>query len=206
MLPPIPGRKRWAVKRNTVFSSSRRALWPRLESYTPAWPLPKLFRMTSGGKLTEGIFKGETINTPSMLCVEDVIVCLKWAQSVGGVAGMVKRSSANAAVLEAWMSKSAWAAPLAVAPATRSTTSVCLKIVDPWFTALGKEQQAEVAKKMASTLEKQGVAFDIASYRTAPPGLRIWCGATVETADLAALCPWLDWAYEQAKEALNKTT
>ncbi len=176
----------------------------RLESYTPAWALPKLFRMTSGGKLTEGIFKGETINTPSMLCVEDVIVSLKWADSLGGVKGLIARSQANAAALDKWVQATPWIDYLAVDPKTRSNTSICLKITDPWFASLGKEQQAEVAKKLAGVLEKEGVAYDIASYRTAPLGLRIWCGATVEASDVAALGPWLDWAYEGAKQAQAK--
>jgi len=176
----------------------------RLESYTPAWPLPKLFRMTSGGKLTEGIFKGETINTPSMLCVEDVIYSLKWADTLGGVKGLIARSLANATALDKWVQATDWVDYLAVDAKTRSNTSICLKIVDPWFTALPKDQQAEVAKKLASALEKEGVAYDIASYRTAPAGLRIWCGATVEANDVAALGPWLDWAYAQAKGAIAK--
>ena len=178
----------------------------RLESYTPAWPLPKLFRMTSGGKLTEGIFKGETINTPSMLCVEDAIVSLKWAETLGGLNGLIQRSQANATALDQWVRATDWVDYLAIDPATRSSTSVCLRIVDPWFASLTKEQQAEIAKKLAGSLEKEGVAYDIASYRTAPPGLRIWCGATVEASDIAALGPWLDWAYAQAKGAVAKAT
>lgn len=176
----------------------------RLESYTPAWPVPKLFRMTSGGKLTEGIFKGETINTPSMLCVEDVIVSLKWADALGGAKALIARSTANAAAIGKWVEKTDWVDYLAADPKTRSNTSVCLKIVDPWFTSLAKDQQAEIAKKLASVLEKEGVAYDIAAYRTAPAGLRIWCGATVEASDLEALAPWLDWAYAQAKQAQAK--
>lgn len=176
----------------------------RLESYTPAWPVPKLFRMTSGGKLTEGIFKGETINTPSMLCVEDVIVSLKWADALGGAKALIARSTANAAAIGKWVEKTDWVDYLAADPKTRSNTSVCLKIVDPWFTSLAKDQQAEIAKKLASVLEKEGVAYDIAAYRTAPAGLRIWCGATVEASDLEALTPWLDWAYAQAKQAQAK--
>jgi phosphoserine aminotransferase len=176
----------------------------RLESYTPPWPLPKLFRMTSKGKITEGLFKGETINTPSMLCVEDVLFSLKWAESLGGAAALIKRSEANAAALDKWVQSAGWVDYLPVRADIRSTTSVCLKIVDPWFTALGADAQAEAAKKIASILEKEGVAFDIASYRTAPPGLRIWCGATVEASDIAALGPWLDWAYGEVKQSLAK--
>jgi len=176
----------------------------RLESYTPAWPLPKLFRMTSKGKLTEGLFKGETINTPSMLCVEDVLYSLKWAESIGGAAALVARSQANAAALDTWVQTTDWIDYLPVRADIRSTTSVCLKIVDPWFTALPDEQQAEAAKKLASLVEKEGAGFDIANYRTAPSGLRIWCGSTVEAADLSALTPWLDWAYAEVKQSLAK--
>jgi len=176
----------------------------RLESYTPAWPLPKLFRMTSKGKLTEGLFKGETINTPSMLCVEDVLYSLKWAESIGGAAALVARSQANAAALDTWVQATDWIDYLPVRADIRSTTSVCLKIVDPWFTALPDEQQAEAAKKLASLVEKEGAGFDIANYRTAPSGLRIWCGSTVEAADLSALTPWLDWAYAEVKQSLAK--
>ena len=176
----------------------------RLESYTPTWPLPKLFRMTSKGKLTEGLFKGETINTPSMLCVEDVLYSLKWAESIGGAAALVARSQANAAALDTWVQATDWIDYLPVRADIRSTTSVCLKIVDPWFTALPDEQQAEAAKKLASLVEKEGAGFDIANYRTAPSGLRIWCGSTVEAADLSALTPWLDWAYAEVKQSLAK--
>lgn len=160
----------------------------RLESYVPAWPMPKIFRLTSGGKLIEGIFEGETINTPSMLCVEDYVVALEWAQSVGGLAGLRARADANAAVIDRWIGKTSYAHHLAKVPATRSNTSVC-------FTLDGTE---DVPKKMTKLLEKEGVAFDIGGYRDAPPGLRIWCGATVETADLEKLMPWLDWAFERA--------
>ncbi|HUO91656.1 MAG TPA: phosphoserine transaminase [Rhizomicrobium sp.] len=171
----------------------------RLESYTPPWPLPKIFRMTKGGKLVEGIFEGETINTPSMLAVEDYLDTLGWAEEVGGLDGLVARADANLAVLMAWVRRSEWAAFLADDPHVRSNTSVCLKIVDPWFAKLPADAQADAAKKLASTLEKEGVAFDIGAYRSAPPGLRIWCGATVETSDLEALTPWLDWAWETIK-------
>ena len=172
----------------------------RLESYQPAWPIPKLFRLTQKGKLIEGIFKGDTINTPSMLCVEDALDGLLWAESIGGLPGLIRRSEANLATIARWVEQSSWAAFLAEKPETRSCTSICLKIVDDWFTGLSPEKQAESAKKLAKLLEKQEVAFDIASYRAAPPGIRIWGGATVETADIEALLPWLDWAYATVKQ------
>lgn len=167
----------------------------RLESHKPAWPMPKIFRMTKDGKLNEGIFRGETINTPSMLCVEDAIDGLRWAESVGGLKGLVARSEANLAAIADWVAGSDWAAFLAEDAATRSCTSICLKIVAPWFTALDAEGQAAAAKKLSAILEKEGVALDAANYRDAPPGLRIWGGATVETSDIQALLPWLDWAF-----------
>jgi phosphoserine aminotransferase len=173
----------------------------RLESYKPGWPLPKIFRLTSGGKLIEGIFKGETINTPSMLCVEDYIDALKWAKGIGGLDALVARADANAAVIDGFVRKSGWLGHLAVEPASRSNTSVCLSIVDPAVTALSADAQADFAKGMVSALEKAGVAYDIGHYRDAPPGLRIWCGATVEASDLEALVPWLDWAFAQQKAA-----
>lgn len=176
----------------------------RLESYQPAWPLPKLFRLTQKGKLIEGIFKGDTINTPSMLCVEDALDGLIWAESIGGLPELIRRSEANLKAIANWVDQSSWADFLAEKPETRSCTSICLKIVDSWFTGLSPEQQAEGAKKLAKLLEKQQVAFDIASYRTAPPGIRIWGGATVETSDIEALLPWLDWAYATVKAELNK--
>ena len=172
----------------------------RLESYSPAWPMPKLFRLTKGGKLDEAVFKGDTINTPSMLCVEDAIDGLKWAESVGGVDGLVKRSEANLSTVARWADQTPWVDFLADVPKTRSCTSICLKIVDPWFTALSEDAQAEAAKKLASLLEGEKVALDIGAYRSAPPGLRIWGGATVENTDIAALLPWLDWAYAQVKQ------
>jgi len=172
----------------------------RLESYTPHWPMPKIFRMTKGGKLVEGIFEGETINTPSMVAVEDYLDALTWAESVGGLKGLIKRSNDNLAVLDAWTKKSGWAGFLAKDQAARSNTSVCIKITDPWFQSLGDDAKADAAKKIASVLEKEGVALDIAGYRSAPPGLRIWCGATVDTADLEALTPWLDWAWALVKQ------
>lgn len=175
----------------------------RLESYTPSWPMPKIFRMTKGGKLIEGIFKGETINTPSMLCVEDYIDALEWSKSIGGLDGLVGRAEANFAVLNAFVEKSDWLANLAVDPATRSNTSVCLTIVDPQVTALDKDAQAAFAKGIVSALEKEGVAYDIGAYRDAPSGLRIWTGATVETADVEKLTAWLDWAFAQQKAALK---
>jgi phosphoserine aminotransferase len=171
----------------------------RLESHTPVWPMPKLFRMTKAGRLNEGIFAGETINTPSMVVVEDALDGLAWADSIGGLAGLIARSQSNFAAIAAWVGRCGWADFLARDPATRSRTSVCLKIVDPWFTAQPAADQAAVAKKIAALLEAEGVAYDIASYRDAPPGLRIWAGATVETADIAALLPWLDWAYASVK-------
>ena len=171
----------------------------RLETYKPAWPMPKVFRLTSGGKLSAGIFRGETINTPSMLCVEDALDGLRWAERIGGLPALIARSEANLAAVAAWVDRTPWAAFLAVDPATRSCTSICLRVVAPWFTALAPEGQAKAAKRMASLLDAEGVAFDIASYRDAPPGLRIWGGATVETSDIEALLPWLDWAYAQVQ-------
>jgi phosphoserine aminotransferase len=167
----------------------------RLLTYKPTWPLPKIFRLTSGGKLIEGIFKGETINTPSMLCVEDAVDGLRWAEGVGGLDALIARSTANLDAIAAWVGRTPWVDFLAEDAATRSSTSICLKVVAPWFAALPAEGQAEVAKQLVSLLEKQGVAYDIGAYRDAPPGLRIWAGATVETADIAALLPWLDWAF-----------
>jgi phosphoserine aminotransferase len=175
----------------------------RLESYTPAWPLPKIFRLTKGGKLIEGIFKGETINTPSMLCVEDYLDTLNWAKSIGGLDGLIARADANFAVIDRFVEKSGWLGHLAVRAETRSNTSVCLSVVDPDVAMLDKEAQAAFAKGMVAALDKEGVAYDIGSYRDAPPGLRIWCGATVETADLEALMPWLDWAFANQKAVLK---
>jgi phosphoserine aminotransferase len=175
----------------------------RLLTYKPAWPLPKIFRLTSGGKLSEGIFKGETINTPSMLCVEDYIDALVWAQSIGGLDALIARADANSAVLKRFVENSGWLANLAIVPETQSNTSVCLSIADPDVTTLDKDGQAAFAKGLVSMLEKEGVAYDVGAYRDAPPGLRIWCGATVETSDLEALMPWLDWAFAQQKAALK---
>jgi phosphoserine aminotransferase len=167
----------------------------RLESYSPPWPMPKLFRMTKGGKVTLDLFEGATINTPSMLAVEDAIDALKWAASIGGLAEMKRRADANLGVLEAWAQKTGWVSFLAEDPAIRSNTSVCLKVIDARVTGLSDEAQAEFAKKLAGLLEKEGVALDVGGYRDAPPGLRIWCGATVDASDLDALTPWLDWAF-----------
>jgi phosphoserine aminotransferase len=169
----------------------------RLESYTPAWPMPTLFRMTKAGKVSLDIFEGATINTPSMLCVEDYLDALKWATSIGGIAELKRRANANLGVLEAWVEKTAWVEFLPETKATRSNTSVCLKVVDARVTGLSDDGQADFAKKLASLLEKEGAALDVGGYRDAPPGLRIWCGATVDTTDLDALTPWLDWAFEQ---------
>jgi phosphoserine aminotransferase len=176
----------------------------RLETYKPAWPLPKIFRLTKGGKLNEGIFVGETINTPSMLCVEDYVVTLEWAKSIGGLSSSVARSSANAKFLSDWVVTTPWVEHLAGDPAVRSNTSVCLKVVDPAVTRLSADDQAAFAKSLAGLLEKEGVAYDIAYYRDAPPGLRIWCGTTVERSDVEALTPWLEWAFAEAKAALPK--
>ncbi len=176
----------------------------RLESYTPPWPMPKIFRMTKGGKLIEGIFQGETINTPSMLCVEDYLDALEWAKSIGGLKALHARADANAKVIADWVARTAWIDFLARDPALRSNTSVCLKVVDPAVTRLAAEAQAAFVKGIAAALEKEGVAYDIDAYRDAPPGLRIWCGSTVERSDVEALTLWLDWAYAKAKEALAK--
>ncbi|HUC63458.1 MAG TPA: phosphoserine transaminase [Alphaproteobacteria bacterium] len=171
----------------------------RLETYTPAWPLPKIFRLSKGGKLIDGVFKGETINTPSMLCVEDALDGLKWAEGVGGLKALVARSEANLAAIAAWVEKTPWIAFLASDPATRSCTSVCLSFADPEVAKMAPDAQAALSKKIAGMLEAEAVAFDIGSYRDAPPGLRIWAGATIERADLEALFPWLDWAYAAAR-------
>ena len=170
----------------------------RLESYTPAWPMPKIFRLTKGGKLIEGIFKGETINTPSMLCVEDYLDTLKWAESIGGLPSLVARADGNLAVLADWVSRTSWVDFLNVDVATRSSTSVCLKVVDERVTALPDDVQAAIAKKIVSLLNDEGIAYDIGAYRDAPAGLRIWAGSTIEMSDLQALVSWLDWAFAQA--------
>ncbi len=176
----------------------------RLESHTPPWPLPKIFRMTKGGKLNEGIFVGETINTPSMLCVEDYLDTLEWAKSIGGIPALRARADGNTRVIAEWIARAKWIDFLAREPASRSNTSVCLKVVDPAVTSLTADAQAAFVKSIAAALDKEGVAYDIDSYRDAPPGLRIWCGSTVERADVEALTLWLDWAYAKAKDALAK--
>jgi phosphoserine aminotransferase len=176
----------------------------RLESYKPAWPLPKIFRLTSGGKLINGIFEGETINTPSMLCVEDYIDALTWAQKVGGLDGLVKRADANARVIANFIKVTPWIDFLATKPKTRSNTSVCLKFTDPAVMALSPEAQATFAKDVVAIIEKAGAGLDIGHYRDAPPGLRIWCGATVQARDLKALVPWIEYAFHQAKAGLAK--
>ena len=176
----------------------------RLESHTPAWPVPKIFRMTKGGKLNEAIFKGETINTPSMLCVEDFRDALAWAEGAGGLRGLIKRSEDNLATIARWIERTPWIDFLAAEPKTRSCTSVCLRITDPWFSALAPDAQVAVGRKIAELLEKEGVAYDIAAHRESPPGLRIWAGATIERSDLEALFPWLEWAYDQVRAAADK--
>ncbi len=176
----------------------------KLESYTPNWPLPKIFRLTKKGKLIEGIFVGETINTPSMLAVEDCLDALNWVESIGGLSETISRSESSFQAIESWVNDTDWIDFLATEPATRSTTSVCLKITDDWFTAQDDENQASLIGEMCKSLDKEGVAFDIKGYRDAPPGLRIWCGATVEPGDVAALLQWLEWAYTTTKEQQQK--
>ena len=176
----------------------------RLESYTPAWPLPKIFRMTKGGKIMEGIFQGETINTPSMLCVEDYLDALGWAKSVGGLNALVARADANTKVLADWKARTPWVDFLAVDAAIRSNTSVCMKVIDPAITALSADAQADFAKKLVAMVEKEAAGYDFAHYRDAPPGLRIWCGATVEASDVEILTQWIDWAFAEMKASLAK--
>ena len=176
----------------------------RLENYTPSWPLPKLFRMTRGGKLIAELFEGSTINTPSMLCVQDYLDALDWVEGVGGLKGTIARSNANASVIAAWVAETAWVDFLARVPETRSNTSVCLQIVDSEVAALPPDMRDAFPRRMAALLDLENAAKDIASYRHAPPGLRIWTGATVEMSDLAALLPWLDWAFAETKQALAK--
>jgi phosphoserine aminotransferase len=176
----------------------------RLETYKPAWPLPKIFRMTKGGKLNAGIFEGETINTPSMLCVEDYLDALNWGKSLGGLKALMARADANTKVLADWKAKTPWIDFLAKDPATRSNTSVCMKVVDPAITSLTADAQVDFAKKLVALVEKEGAGFDFAHYRDAPAGLRIWCGATVEAKDVALLTQWIDWAFAEAKAALPK--
>ena len=171
----------------------------RLETYVPPWPLPKIFRLTKGGKLMEGIFRGETINTPSMLCVEDYLDALRWAEEIGGLSALRARADANAGAIAAWVARTPWIAFLAADPATLSNTSVCLKVIDPAVASLSAEGQRRFSKDLAALLEGEDVAYDIAAYRDAPPGLRVWCGATVARADVEALTVWLDWAYAKVK-------
>jgi phosphoserine aminotransferase len=181
-----------------MLALSPRAL-ERLQSYTPAWPLPKIFRMKENGKLLADLFEGSTINTPSMLCVEDALDGLAWAEKVGGLPALVKRSEGNLATLAAWVERTPWVDFLASDPKTRSCTSMCLQVVDPWFKGQDESARAKVLKSFVALLEKEGVALDVASYRDAPPGLRIWGGATVEQSDLEALLPWLDWAWSEVR-------
>jgi phosphoserine aminotransferase len=176
----------------------------RLESHKPAWPLPKIFRMTKGGKLNEGIFEGETINTPSMLCVEDYLDTLGWAKSIGGLDALIARADANTKVIADWVRRTPWVDFLARDAATRSNTSVCLKVVDPAVTKLAPDAQAAFAKNLVAMIEKEGAGYDLGHYRDAPPGLRVWCGATVEASDVEALTQWLDWAFGKTKDALPK--
>jgi phosphoserine aminotransferase len=176
----------------------------RLESYTPRWPLPKIFRLTKGGKLMGGVFEGETINTPSMLCVEDYLDALGWAESIGGLAALQARADANAKVLYDWAERTPWLDCLAADPATRSNTSVCLKIVDPAVAALPADAQRAFVKRIEAILDQEGAAHDIAGHRDAPPSLRVWCGSTVESSDVEALTAWLDWAFAEAKAGLAK--
>jgi phosphoserine aminotransferase len=173
----------------------------RLESYTPAWPVPKLFRLTAKGKLIDGIFRGETINTPSMLCLEDAIDSLKWAESVGGLDGCMARAEGNLAVVADWVERTPWVEFLAVDPATRSCTSPCIMITDPWFAALDPETRFITSRRMLGRLDKEGVGYDLATHRASPPGIRIWTGATVEKSDVEALLPWLEWGWEQERDA-----
>src|ERR1700686_444616 len=176
----------------------------RLESYAPPWPLPKIFRLTKGGKLNLGIFEGETINTPSMLCVEDYLDALNWGKSVGGLKALIARADANTKVLADWVERTPWIDFLAGDPAIRSNTSVCMKVVDPAITSLTADAQSDFAKKLVALVEKEGAGYDFAHYRDAPAGLRIWCGATVEANDVALLTQWIDWAFAETKASLAK--
>ena len=186
-----------------LFRSVSASAIERLKTYTPKWPMPKLFRMAKGGAVTEGIFEGETINTPSMLAVEDYLDALGWVESLGGVEALYRRSDANLAVMSKWVAKTDWVEFLAADAATRSNTSVTFSIVDPRVTKLDEKGQQEFVKKFTGLLEKEAAAFDIGGYKAAPPGLRIWCGATVDAADLEALTPWLDWAFATAAAELG---
>jgi phosphoserine aminotransferase len=178
----------------------------RLESHAPNWPVPKIFRLTKGGKLNREIFEGATINTPSMLCVEDYLDTLAWADSIGGLDALISRSDRNAQAVTNWVKRTPWVDFLAAVPGTRSNTSVCLRVVDAEIASRSLEEQAAFAGKMVKLLEKEGVAYDIGAYRDAPPGLRLWCGATVETSDLEALLPWLDWAFATLRKELAAST
>lgn len=178
----------------------------RLETFAPERPLPKIFQMTKSSKLIGGIFQGETINTPSMLCVEDALDGLKWAESIGGLPALIARSQANLKSIEDWVAQSSWAGFLAEEKSSRSSTSICLKIKDPAFSALSADEQSMHAKSIVSTLEKERAAYDVGAYRDAPVGLRVWGGATVENSDIQALLPWLDWAYGQARTAFGEAT
>jgi phosphoserine aminotransferase len=171
----------------------------RLESHTPSWPMPKIFRLTKGGKLAEAIFQADTINTPSMLCVQDALDGLRWAEELGGLRELVRRSQANLAAVSRWVERAPWLEFLAADPAIRSSTSICLKITDEWFTGLAPEEQPKALKKLVSLLDAEGAGYDVGSYRDAPAGLRLWGGATVSESDLEALFPWLDWAYAEIK-------
>jgi phosphoserine aminotransferase len=173
----------------------------RLETYTPPWPLPKLFRMTAGGKLNEGLFRGETINTPSMLCVEDALDSLKWAEAIGGREALIARAEGNLAVVADWVECTPWLEFLAEEPAWRSCTSIQLKIVDPWFLGLSPDERFRTVRSMTARIEAEGAGYDLASHRSSPPGIRIWAGATVEKSDVEALLPWLEWAWEQERDA-----
>jgi phosphoserine aminotransferase len=181
-----------------MLALSPRAL-ERLASHTPRWPMPKIFRMTEGGKLLADLFEGSTINTPSLLCVEDALDGLAWAERVGGLPALIRRSEANLAAIAAWVERTPWVDFLARDPRTRSCTSICLRVVDPWFEAQDESARAKTIKNLVALLEQEGVAYDVASYRDAPPGLRVWGGATVELADVEALLPWLDWAWQQVR-------
>ena len=176
----------------------------RLESHTPSWPMPKIFRLTKGGKLIEGVFRGESINTPSMIAVEDAIDGLKWAEGLGGLDALIARSKANLSAIEEWVGRTPWVGFLAAEPSVRSRTSVCLMVVDDWFKGLDGDRQSAVAKALAKKLDAEGAAYDIGGYRDAPAGLRLWAGATVETADLENLFPWLDWAYGAVKAEMSE--
>ena len=178
----------------------------RLTTYKPAWPLPKIFRMTSNGKLNEGLFRGETLNTPSMLCVEDALDSLRWAEQSGGLKGLIARSQENLQAVANWVARTPWVEFLAEVPATRSTTAICLKLTAPWFTALSEDDRYKAVRKIAGLLEKEKVAFDIAGHRDAPAGLRIWGGPTVEAGDIALMLPWIEWAHATVEAEQAATT